>query len=166
MAGVSGGGQRRRESRSVLAGGWLWATLPVGLLVLIAALWYLIIAPGGKAPPLVTATPVATFTPWPTVTPMVVTAPTQTSQPAPQATPKPGAIAIGMRVEVTGTGVNKMRLRQGPGTNTVTIKLVSDGTRFVVVDGPKDADGHTWWKLDDQSGLVGWGAAEYLKPAP
>ncbi len=165
-SGSGGGGRQRNEDASILDGSWLWVTLPVGVLVLIAALWYLIIAPGGKAPPRVTPTPAITATPWPTVTPMVVVAPTETVQPTAAATPKPTTIAIGARVQVAGTGASKLRVRQGPGTNTATLRFVPDGTQFVVVDGPTDANGFTWWKIDDQNGLVGWAAVQYLQLVP
>jgi len=136
-------------------------------LALIAALWYLLIAPAGGAPPKATATPVRSATPWPTVTVMVVTAPTQSPAPAATATvANPTEIAVGARVQVTGTGGSKLRIRQNPGTDTVVVKLVPDGSLFVVVGGPQESGGYTWWKVDDQAGTVGWAASTYLKLAP
>ena len=168
MASSSGGsGRQRGEEGGVLEGSWLWVALPVGILALIAALWFLIIAPAGGAPARATATPAQTATLRPTLTVMVVTLPTRTPEPTVAPTPtRLTTIAAGARVEVTGTGTAKLRVRQAPGTDTVTLNLVPDGTRFVVVGGPEQAGGITWWKVDNQAGLVGWVAAQYLKLVP
>jgi hypothetical protein len=149
----------------VFEGSWIWIALPVGILALIAALWFLVIAPAGSAPPRVTVTPAPVATEWPTVTPMVVTVPTD--EPTPEATPTtPATIGIGARVEVSGTGVSQLRVRQLPGLDTATLRIVPDGTQLVVVGGPEEAAGFTWWKVDDQAGTVGWAAGQFLKLAP
>ncbi len=98
---------------------------------------------------------------------MVIGVPTQA--PAANASPSaagPGAVAVGARVQVAGTGANMLRIRQAPGTDTVTLKFVSDGTNLVVLAGPEQASGLTWWKVDDQAGTVGWAAEQFLQPAP
>ncbi|MDI7274415.1 MAG: SH3 domain-containing protein [Anaerolineae bacterium] len=139
----------------------------MGILVLIAALWFLVIAPAGSPPPSITVTPMSTATPWPTVTPMVISQPTQAL--APEVTPtvaQPGTVAVGARVVVAGTGVAQLRVRQAPGVDTVTVKVVPDGTQFVVIGGPEQASGYTWWKVEDQAGTVGWVAGNYLTLAP
>jgi hypothetical protein len=59
-----------------------------------------------------------------------------------------------------------LRVRQLPGTDTVTVQIVPDGTKFVIVGGPEEAGGYTWWKVDDQAGTVGWAAGQFLKLAP
>lgn len=166
MAGTSGAGRRRRDEQTgTLDGSWVWIALPVGILLLIAALWFLVIAPAGSAPPRVTVTPPSPTTAWPTVTPMVITVPTEGPGESPTAS-EPAPVAVGARVEVTGTGANMLRVRQLPGTDTVTIKIVGDGTRFVVIGGPEEAAGFVWWKVDDQAGTVGWVAGQFLKPTP
>jgi hypothetical protein len=44
---------------------------------------------------------------------------------------------------------------------------LSDGTKARVVDGPREADGFTWWKLDgfdkSNTALSGWSVSDYLK---
>ena len=144
----------------------------MGILVLIAALWFLVIAPAGSAPPRTTVQPGTTATLWPTLTPMSVIVPTQgpgTAAPAPDATlapmVQPGVVQIGSRVVVVDTGERQLRIRQQPGLDTVTIKVVPDGTILVVVDGPVEASELTWWKIDTQSGTTGWVAGKYLKLA-
>jgi len=170
----SGLGGRPGGERGVLEGSWLWIALPVGVLGLIAALWFLVIAPAGNAPPRATATPARTATPGPTVTLASIAVPTLATEPtvAPTVAPtlaptaQPTTIGLGARVEVTGTGASQLRVRQAAGTGTGTLKFVPDGTRFVVVGGPEQANGYTWWKVDDQAGTVGWVAGQFLKLAP
>jgi len=169
----SGFGGRPGNERGALEGSWLWIALPVGVLGLIAALWFLVIAPAGSAPPVATATPMHSATPRPTVTLASISVPTLASEPTAAATPAPTAapttqpttIGLGARVEVTGTGASQLRVRQAAGTSAGTIKFVPDGTRFVVVGGPEQANGYTWWKVDDQAGTVGWVAGQFLKLA-
>jgi len=169
----SGLGGHPGNERGALEGSWLWVALPVGVLGLIAALWFLVIAPAGSAPPRVTATPTRPATAGPTVTLASIAVPTLASEPtaaataAPTAAPttQPTTISLGARVEVTGTGASQLRVRQAAGTGAATIKFVPDGTRFVVVGGPEQANGYTWWKVDDQAGTVGWVAGQFLKLA-
>jgi hypothetical protein len=159
---TGGRGRRRDEDETVFEGSWVWIALPVGILALIAALWFLVIAPAGSPPPRAAATPAATATiSQPTVTPMVIAAPTEAPTPT-----APAAVGLGARVEVAGTGVSQLRVRQLPGTDTVTVRIVPDGSQFVVIGGPEEIGGYTWWKVDDQSGTAGWVAAEFLKLAP
>lgn len=172
MAISSGGsGRQRHEEGGVLEGSWVWIALPVGILVLIAALWFLVIAPAGGQPPRATITPARAATAWPTLTPMVVTAPTETPlAAAPTATAttpaQPTTIGVGARVQVVGTGAAKLRMRQTPGTSGTTVKLMPDGTELVVTAGPQDASGYTWWKVQDPTGAEGWVAAQYLALVP
>ena len=162
MVSSTGGRRRKRdEDQGVLEGSWVWIALPVGILALIAALWFLVIAPAGSPPPRATSTPTVTATPWPTVTPMVIAAPTEAPTPA-----QPTSIGVGAKVEVAETGIAQLRVRQLPGTDTLTVKIVPDGTQFVIVGGPEQVSGYTWWKVDDQAGTVGWVAGQFLKLAP
>ncbi len=164
MASTAGPGRRqRKDDGGMFDGSWMWIVLPVGILLLIAAVWFLIIEPAGSAPPRVTVTPPTAATEWPTVTPIVVTVPTKTPEDS-LAPTEPGALAIGARIEVAGTGASQLRVRQLPGTDTITLKIVPDGTRMIIVDGPEEASGYTWWKVDDEAGMVGWAVADFLSP--
>ena len=177
MASSNGGHRRPRgedEGGSVLEGSWLWIALPVGVLALVAALWYLVIAPGNGTPP-VTATspageeatltpvsmnaPVATLTPLPAATDVPATV-------APTDTPKPTTVQVGARVQVSDTGAAGLRIRQAPSTDSVTLKFLADGTQLTVVEGPQQAGDITWWKVDDGQGLVGWAAGQFLTLVP
>jgi len=73
-----------------------------------------------------------------------------------------GEIAIGDTVEVVTSGSN-LNLRQKVGLDQPVVAKLPPGTLMTVVDGPKSADGLTWWKLEGPLGK-GWAAANYLRP--
>jgi hypothetical protein len=75
------------------------------------------------------------------------------------------AVRSGMFTEVTGTGIYGLRLRFGAGSDFVTIRILSDGDMLLVLDTSEEAEGETWWRVQDDLGNVGWVAEEYLKPA-
>jgi hypothetical protein len=107
----------------------------------------------------------------------VIPAPTSTSSApatatidpfAPTATPT--GIAVGNYVQITGTEGQGLRIRSEPGLNGNAEFLGYDSEVFVIKDGPREADGFTWWYLVapyDET-RVGWAAADFLTyiPAP
>lgn len=71
-----------------------------------------------------------------------------------------GGFAIGDNVSVTSDSLN---VRSGPGTGYAVIDLLYAGDRGVVLDGPVNADGYTWYQVNySYGGYVGWLAGEYL----
>jgi hypothetical protein len=32
-----------------------------------------------------------------------------------------------------------------------------------VLEGPQEADGHVWWRLEDEGGTAGWGSDTWLE---
>ena len=77
----------------------------------------------------------------------------------------PTEIGIGVYVKVSGTGGGDLSLRANAGTNYARLKIVAEGSVLKVLDGPVEADGYVWWKLQDVSdGMVGWAVADYLEP--
>jgi uncharacterized protein YgiM (DUF1202 family) len=105
--------------------------------------------------PSATMTPMAVITQTPTATvvlPITVT-------------PKPEIfteIATGATVVVQGTLGGGLNLREEPSTNSKVVTNVKDGTALTVVDGPREANGYTWWQLEASDGKEGWGAANWL----
>ena len=76
-------------------------------------------------------------------------------------------IAVGGFVAVTGTG-DGLVIRPAPTrAGDRRVAKLADGTKARVVDGPEEADGFTWWKLDsfdkNNAELSGWAVSEYLK---
>ncbi len=107
---------------------------------------------------IVTVTPTP-FVPTPTLRPTV------TPLPSPEPTVTPEGLFIGGDAIVTGTG-SALRLRSDPGLQATTLKTVTDGTRLLILEGPREADGLRWWRLHDRSdGAEGWAAETYLTPA-
>jgi hypothetical protein len=85
----------------------------------------------------------------PTLAPIIFTA---TPTPAPR-------IEIGSSVAVVGS--NGIRVRSSPGTDNsinAVLRIAEPGEVFTVVSGPQDANGLTWWRVRDASGLEGWAA--------
>jgi hypothetical protein len=102
------------------------------------------------APPVMTDTP--TPEPTPTFTP----------------TPEPGtALVSGAPARVTApAGLN---LRQEPSTGSQLVIQLGTGVLVTISEGPVDADGFTWWRVDDGQGNAGWaadgdGETEWLSP--
>ncbi len=103
----------------------------------------------------------------PTSTPNLGLAPTlpvPTAAPTVTPTPLPGTIGIGAFVQITGTEGQGLRLRGGPGLGNDQLFLGYDSEVYQVVDGPVDADGHTWWKLTApyDATRTGWAVQDYL----
>ena len=111
--------------------------------------------------PVVTKVAAATRTPKPTQPPVL-----------PSETPTSGfflpegVIGIGAYVQVTGTEGAGLRMRIEPGLNGVISFSAMDSEVFLIIDGPVDADGYTWWHLEAPYDKTrnGWSASNYLTP--
>ena len=104
----------------------------------------------------------------PTATPALPTlAPLPTATPTPKPTPTPSVpteITVGGYVKVVGAEVDQLSYRSGPGLNYARLTIVKDGTILEVLEGPEEADGYTWWRLEDEDGFIGWAADDWLEP--
>jgi hypothetical protein len=69
-------------------------------------------------------------------------------------------ISVGSEVVVYAAG-SCLNFRAEPSINAEVNSCQIDGTRGTVVDGPVEADGHTWWNVEG----YGWASAEFLAPA-
>jgi hypothetical protein len=144
--------------RVILGGIFLALILCLGLSVLTLA-----IKPE-KTPQ--QAQPTAGLTIIPANTPTLLVLPDTPGSPS--ATPgngdSQGGIEIGVYVQISGTGGEGLRLRSGPGVKNAPLFLGMEAEVYQVKDGPKDADGYTWWYLEapyDQN-RKGWAASKYL----
>ena len=84
---------------------------------------------------------------------------TDTPTPEPTATftptPIPGtALAIGQPARVVAP--NGVNMRGEPSPDAELIRYLPSRLRVTIVEGPVDAAGFRWWKLDDGEGNVGW----------
>jgi hypothetical protein len=94
-------------------------------------------------------------------------APTANPTPAVTSTPN-GQIGIGAYVQITGTEGAGLRIRSEAGQSSDTVFLGEEEETFQVKNGPKQADGYTWWYLVapyDET-RAGWAAADYLAVVP
>jgi hypothetical protein len=78
--------------------------------------------------------------------------------------PPPGTISVGSHVQVSGTGGEGLRLRIEPSLDGEILMLGSEAEVFRVHDGPREADGYTWWYLVGpfDSSRYGWAVANFL----
>jgi uncharacterized protein YraI len=73
-------------------------------------------------------------------------------------------ITVGGYVKVVGAEADQLSYRSGPGLKYARLALLKDGTILKVLDGPEEADGYTWWRLQDEDGFIGWAADDWLEP--
>lgn len=108
-------------------------------------------------------TKVSAFTPTlKSVTPTITPSPTPTSI---FFLPE-GVIGVGAYVQVIGTEGAGLRMRADPGLDTAIKFTAMDAEVFLVIDGPVEIDGYTWWHLEapyDQT-RSGWSAGDFLTP--
>jgi hypothetical protein len=166
--------KKRKPKSSAGAAGLLSSTrnrviLILGVIVALAALGGGTLFVQGQQPGnmgAVEPTPSATQ-PLPTPTGFGEATPTPPPTPVPPPPPPTDVIAVGGWVEVTTTGLN---VRETPNASGRRVAVMPGGTKAHVVEGPVEAGGRTWWRLDqfdpNNPSLSGWSAAEFLKPIP
>ena len=69
------------------------------------------------------------------------------------------SIALGSEAVVFGAG-SCLNFREEPSLSTEALWCLVDGTSGRVAEGPVEADGITWWRLEG----LGWASAEFLMP--
>jgi hypothetical protein len=104
------------------------------------------------------ATPRPTWTPFPSPTP---------TPPEPTPTPTlPASVQVGIFVKVTGAVDQGLSFRKAPGLQAERIRFLPEGAVMRVIGGPAEANGLTWWQLEDpRDGEQGWAAGAYLVPS-
>ncbi len=136
------------------------------LLLILTFIWIEWTAP--PAPSQGNFLAVLTVIPAPSATSPFAPTPTPGASPDTTPTASAGQIAIGSYVQISGTDGQGLRIRSAPGLNSDPLFLGNDSEVFVVKDGPKQADGYTWWYLVapyDQT-RTGWAASNYLSIVP
>lgn len=97
--------------------------------------------------------------PIPTDTPVIIIEPTATPTPEPTATftptPLPGtALSVGQPARVVAAG--GLNMRDASASSGTLLLQLGVGQRVNVLEGPVEADGFTWWRVDDGQGNIGW----------
>ncbi len=140
-------------------------TLAISGLLLCALLAFLVFErPGGAGRNAGQAA--ITLIPGPSSTPTYVPPTSTPPPPTPTAsfTPAPGQFALGVYVQITGTGGDGLHIRSDPGLSSTSLFLGYDTEVFQITKGPRQADNYTWWYLTapyDQA-RSGWAAQKYL----
>lgn len=107
--------------------------------------------------------------PLPTPTGFGDPTPTTVVTPSPSPEPPPtDRLAIGGYAQVANTP-NGLRVRAEPSTSSARVTSLAQGVVARIVEGPQEADGITWWKLEGTNAgepFTGWCAGQFLVPAP
>ncbi|MEM9773906.1 MAG: SH3 domain-containing protein [Chloroflexota bacterium] len=109
-----------------------------------------------------TAPPTAVPTSTPDI-PTPTSIPTFTPSPTPNLLIAPQEVSSGFFAAVANTAA--VNFRNGFGSSNAIISVLDQGTVALVIDGPVDADGFTWWQLELDDTSRGWVAGEFLIPA-
>jgi hypothetical protein len=132
-----------------LAAGVLWIFRPDPVPVAAStAVLNVIMAPSATAVP-----PMATPT----------SAPTPTSEIPPS--PAEGILSVGAFVQIAGTGGDGLRIRSDASLEGAVQALGIESEVFQITDGPREADGYTWWFLTApyEEARSGWAVSNYLE---
>jgi hypothetical protein len=94
--------------------------------------------------------------------PTAILTPTNSELPPP---PGGTGVGVGVLVQVSGTGSDGLRMRTDPNLQGQVKFVGIEAEVFQVKDGPREADGYTWWFLVapyDET-LNGWAVGDYLQ---
>lgn len=79
----------------------------------------------------------------------------------PTATPEP-ILHVGGEALVVNVGDSPLRARREPGVNQPVQARFPDNARVRIVEGPVEADGYVWWRVEGPEGS-GWSAERSLE---
>lgn len=86
-----------------------------------------------------------------------------------QFTPTPASIRISSRVIVEGVDAQTLNVRDSTAINEQNIVFRAlEGEVFIVLEGPSQGSGFTWWRIQDPDDptRVGWAVSNYLTVIP
>lgn len=68
----------------------------------------------------------------------------------------PSRVQPGVIAQTTYTDGTSTRLRSAPSTDAAIVKMVPEGAKFVVIDGPFCDQTFSYWQIHDSEGDIGW----------
>src|SRR5262245_46428045 len=68
------------------------------------------------------------------------------------------ALQVGGVAQVAGVAPDPLNVRAEPSKNAAVVTTLPEGTRVRLLEGPKSADGESWWRLsrEDSTTSLGW----------
>ena len=69
----------------------------------------------------------------------------------------PGIVPQAHASELVKT-VDRVKVRAAAGTSAIGLGVQPRGVRGTLLEGPVEANGHRWWKIDYENGVDGWSA--------
>lgn len=108
------------------------------------------------------ATAVPTGTP---IIPTPTSIPTFTPSPTPNRLVAPPELTSGFFAQVANTDGVGVNFRSGYGQTNEIIFVLEEDSVGMVIEGPIDADGFVWWRLELEDGTQGWVVEKFLIPA-
>lgn len=153
--------RRKGERRRFIA---RWSRRAVWLVPLVALLsssiWGLVRWRTTGVVPLVGVRPTPTATPTRTPRPTLVP---PTATPTITPTPRPALAKNSFALINTGTNEVSLRAHASPGKDTPITARLTSGKQVKILEGPQQADGLMWWRVEGDEGR-GWAAADFLTP--
>jgi hypothetical protein len=73
---------------------------------------------------------------------------------------------VGGQAFVTRRDRDPWRLRDQPGLSSRILGLLQPGTQMTLLEGPRLAHGHEWWRVRTQDGREGWVSSQGLVAKP
>ncbi|MBN1428992.1 MAG: hypothetical protein JXB07_11450 [Anaerolineae bacterium] len=168
------------ESSSLYVPWWGFALVILVVAGLTCGLWGIVLLSRGNAADGPTPTPIfVVITSTPTLGPSSEepVPPIEAASPTPEeiVTTEPTqdaglttAISIGSIISIQGTGKDGLSVRQGPGLDYQYVFVANEGDQFEVQDGPREANGYTWWYITDPQNpdRFGWAVANFMQVVP
>jgi hypothetical protein len=145
--GLAGGYQTLYRQRRV----WLLVAAGIVLASIVAFSSIRLRSQAATAPTPVPASALAVSTRLPTRTPIFPT-------PTPEPTATPVGLQIGASAQIVNTE-GTLRGRKEPNLKAAAITAFKVGERVRILEGPVEADGFTWWRIEGASGS-GWSAQQ------
>lgn len=88
---------------------------------------------------------------------------TETAVSTEQTTAIPGVFATNMRVRVSNTGGDGLKIHKEPAIESDTLTIASENSLWIIVEGPTINQSRIWWKIQSQdNGTTGWAVQDYL----
>jgi len=109
-----------------------------------------------------TLTPTITLTPSRTPTRTLTPTSTRTFTPSltptatPTITPTVGRLTVGYAMTVNVEKGDHLNVRRQPQVGDNILEQLQDGAIVLLLEGPVQAEGYTWWKVRTSSGIEGW----------